>query len=53
MSRDNVEMVRRAYDAWNSQEALPAFLAYLSEDFEFVNPTTQLSRARVVGIKGW
>ncbi len=38
MSQQYVDVVRRAYDAWNGQQALPALAAYLSENFEFVNP---------------
>ena len=38
MSRENVELVRQAYVAWNSQDRLAALSVYMSEDFEFVNP---------------
>jgi ketosteroid isomerase-like protein len=52
MSQENVEMVRRAYDAWNSQQALPALEAYLSPDFEFVNPDYAIEPGTRRGYQG-
>ena len=35
MSEENVDLVRRIYDAWNREESARAFI---SEDVEYVNP---------------
>ena len=36
MSQENVELVRRIYDAWDREESARAFIA---EDLEYVNPS--------------
>jgi ketosteroid isomerase-like protein len=36
MSRENVDLVRRIYDAWDRQESARDFI---SEDVEYVNPS--------------
>ena len=36
MSQENVELVRRIYDAWDRQESARDFIA---EDLEYVNPS--------------
>jgi ketosteroid isomerase-like protein len=38
MSRENVEVVRRFYEAWNAHDRDPATLAFLDPEFEWVNP---------------
>jgi ketosteroid isomerase-like protein len=42
MSQENVEIVRRAYDAWN-REDLDAFLSIVHPDAEWSGPATCFS----------
>ncbi len=38
MSQENVEIVRRFYEVWNGPGPSEALLAFIAEDFEYVNP---------------
>jgi uncharacterized protein len=38
VSADNLDTVQRVYEAWNSDEGMPALLSLWDTDVEFVNP---------------
>ncbi len=38
MSPENVEIVRAVYEAWNGPDGRRAALAFVADDFEWVNP---------------
>jgi ketosteroid isomerase-like protein len=51
MSQENVEIVRDAYEAWNSRDKY-RLLNYVSEDFEFVNPDYAIESGTRRGRRG-
>ena len=53
MSRENVEVVRRIYEAWNGPNGRQEALAYLSDDFEWVNPDYAVEPGTRHGHAGW
>jgi ketosteroid isomerase-like protein len=53
MSRDNVEVVRALYAAWNGPDGREAALAFLSDDFEYVNPDYAVEPGTRHGHAGW
>jgi ketosteroid isomerase-like protein len=53
MSQENVEAVRALYAAWNGPNAREQVLAFLSDDFEFVNPTYAVEPGTRRGHAGW
>ncbi len=53
MSQENVELVRAAYEAWNGPNGREAALAFLSDDFEFVNPDYAVEPSTRHGQAGW
>ena len=53
MSRENVEVVRALYEAWNGPNGREAALAFLSGDFEYVNPDYVVEPGTRHGHAGW
>jgi ketosteroid isomerase-like protein len=53
MSAENVEVVRRFYEVWNSPEPRDALLPLVSEDFEYVNPPYALEPGVQRGHQGF
>jgi len=53
MSRENVEKVRALYEAWNGPNGRAEALAFLSDDFEFVNPDYAVESGTRHGHAGW
>jgi ketosteroid isomerase-like protein len=53
MSRENVEVVRALYEAWNGPNGREAALAFLSDDFEYVNPDYAVEPGTRHGHAGW
>ena len=55
MSQENVELVRRIYDAWNREESARDFIAV---DLEYVNPSyavepgTRRGRKSLIAVRG-
>lgn len=53
MSRENVEIVRRFYEAWNGPDAKRATLAFIGAGFEWVNPDYAVEPGIRRGVRGW
>lgn len=53
MSRENVELVQAVYDAWNGPNGREEALAFLSDDFEWVNPDYAVEPGTRHGHAGW
>jgi ketosteroid isomerase-like protein len=53
MSQENVELVRALYDAWNGPDARHAALAFIGEEFEWVNPGYAVEPGTRHGHEGW
>jgi ketosteroid isomerase-like protein len=53
MSQGNVEIVWRLYELWNGQQGRDRVLAFLADDFEFVNPHYALEPGTRYGHAGW
>jgi len=53
MSQENVEIVRRLYEVWNGPNGREEALAFLSDDFEFVNPDYAVEPGTRHGHAGW
>ena len=53
MSQENVEVVRALYDAWNGADARHAALAFLADDFKWVNPGYAVETGTRHGHDGW
>ncbi|HEX2129851.1 MAG TPA: nuclear transport factor 2 family protein [Solirubrobacterales bacterium] len=57
MTQENVEVVRRAYEAFNAggsvDEVMERVTPLLDPDAEWVNPPEALERGTRVGIDGW
>jgi ketosteroid isomerase-like protein len=53
MSRENVEVVRALYEVWDGPNGQKKALAFLSDDFEFVNPDYAVERGTRHGHAGW
>ncbi|MBA3327869.1 MAG: nuclear transport factor 2 family protein [Solirubrobacterales bacterium] len=53
MSRENVELVRTLYEVWNGRKGREGVIAFLAEDFEFVNPHYALESGTRHGHAGW
>jgi ketosteroid isomerase-like protein len=53
MSQENVEIVRALYEAWNGPDARHAALAFLADDFEWVNPGYAVETGSRHGHGGW
>jgi thioredoxin reductase (NADPH) len=49
----NIDLVRRFYDAWNGADPAGQCLAFLSEDFEWVNPSYAVDPGIRRGHDGW
>jgi ketosteroid isomerase-like protein len=53
MSQDSVEVVRAFYAAWNGPDGRHAALAFLADDFEWVNPGYAVETGTRRGREGW
>ncbi len=53
MSQENIELVRALYAAWNGPNSKEEVLAFLAEDFEFVNPDYAVEPGTQHGHAGW
>ena len=53
MSAENVELVRALYEAWNGVNGRDKVPAFLSDDFEFVNPPHAVEPGTRRGNDGW
>ncbi len=53
MSRENVELVRALYEVWNGSSGREEVLAFLSDDFEWVNPPYAVEPGTRHGHPGW
>lgn len=53
MSRENVELVRTLYEVWNGRKGRDEAIAFLAEDFEYVNPDYALEPGTRYGHAGW
>ena len=53
MSQENVEIVRALYEAWNGPDGREAALAFLADDFEWVNPSYAVEPGTRHGRDGW
>ncbi len=53
MSQENVEVVRELYEVWNGSNGREEVLAFLSEDFEWVNPDYAVEPGTRHGHGGW
>ena len=53
MSQENVEIVRALYEAWNGPNGGEDALAFLADDFEFVNPDYAVEPGTRHGHAGW
>jgi len=53
MSQENVETVRALYEAWNSPGGFEAAIAFISDDFEWVNPPYAVEPGTKYGHAGW
>ena len=53
MSRENLEIVRALYEAWNGRRGRDEAIAFLAEDFEFVNPHYAVEPGTHYGHLGW
>ena len=53
MSPENVEVVRALYEAWNGPDGRRAALAFIADDFEWVNPSYAVEPGTRRGHEGW
>ncbi len=53
MSEANLDLVRRMYMAWQSDEPGSAPLEFLADDFEYVNPSYAVHPGTRRGKEGW
>lgn len=53
MSEENLEIVRKVYEAWQGGQPATAPLAFLGEDFEYVNPPYAVHPGTRRGKEGW
>jgi uncharacterized protein len=53
VSDGNLDIVRDLYDAWRSDEPEAAPLAFLDDDFEYVNPAYAIHPGTRHGKDGW
>jgi len=53
MSRENVEVIRRLYDAWNGDDPSAGVLPFLDPAFEWVNPDYAVEPGIQRGHEGW
>jgi ketosteroid isomerase-like protein len=53
MSEENVELVQALYAAWNGPNGGEDVLAFLSDDFEYVNPEYAVEAGTQHGHAGW
>jgi len=53
MSQENVAIVRTLYEVWNGQNGRDGALAFLADDFEFVNPHYAVESGTRHGHAGW
>ena len=53
MSQENVEIVRTLYEVWNGRNGRDGALAFLADDFEFVNPPYAVEAGIRHGQAGW
>jgi ketosteroid isomerase-like protein len=53
MSQENVEIVRALYEAWNGPDGRHAALAFIADDFEWVNPGYAVEPGTLHGREGW
>jgi ketosteroid isomerase-like protein len=53
MSQENVEVVRALYAAWNGPDGRRAALAFIANDFEWVNPGYAIETGTRHGREGW
>ncbi|MEA2453959.1 MAG: SnoaL-like domain [Thermoleophilaceae bacterium] len=53
MAHENVEVVRAFYEAWNGPDGRHAALAFIADDFEWVNPSYAVETGTRHGREGW
>ena len=53
MSQENVGVVRALYEIWNGPSGEEGVIAFLSDDFEFVNPDYAVEPGTRQGHAGW
>jgi ketosteroid isomerase-like protein len=53
MTAENVALVRAVYSAWNHRDGDDQMLAFLADDFEFVNPNYAVEPGVRRGHAGW
>ena len=53
MSQENVDVVRALYEAWNGPHRRHAALAFVADDFEWVNPSYAVEPGTRRGHEGW
>ena len=53
MSQENVEAVRALYEAWNGPNGRHAALAFIADDFDWVNPSYAVEPGTRHGREGW
>ena len=53
MSQENVDVVRALYETWNGPRGEEGVIAFLSDDFEFVNPDYAVEPGTRHGHAGW
>lgn len=53
MSRENVELVLRFYEAWNGSHRETATLPFIGEEFEWINPEYAVETSTRRGVAGW
>ena len=53
MSQENLEVVRALYEAWNGPDGRRAALAFIADDFEWVNPSYAVEPGTRRGHEGW
>ena len=53
MSQENVEVVKALYEVWNGPDGGENAIAFLSDDFEWVNPDYAVEPGTRHGHAGW
>jgi ketosteroid isomerase-like protein len=53
VSRENVEIVRGLYEVWNGPNGRHAALAFIADEFEWVNPSYAVEPGTRHGHQGW
>lgn len=53
MSAENVEIIRRFYEAWKDGDPQGRALEFLAEDFQYVNPPYAVHSGIKHGKEGW